>query len=96
VTEGERLQALFIWAALAAGGALIYLFGSFWKALLIAAFVWISTVLGFGRLWLVRGAFALSVIAIAVMFGFPPPEQWKGLLTDAHSFLAGLPGVALR
>src|SRR5258708_7001166 len=57
---------------------------SIWKAGLIGAFVGGSALLGYGTRWVLKGAFALAVVAIAIALGLPPPDQWPQLLTEAR------------
>ena len=93
LTEDERLLALSLWVGVVLFSAILYLTGSFWKATLIGTFVLISCVLGFGRRWLLRGSFAVAIVAIAVALGAPSPDQWSQLLQDARRALfAWIPG----
>jgi hypothetical protein len=93
LTEDERLLALSLWVGLVIFSAVLYLTGSFWKAILLGTFVLISCVLGFGRRWLLRGSFAIAIVAIAVALGAPSPDQWSQLLQDARRALfASIPG----
>jgi len=87
LTEDERLVALSLWVALVLFSAILYLTGSFWKATLIGTFVLISCVLGFGRRWLLRGSFAIAIVAIAVALGAPSPDQWVQLFQNARQAL---------
>jgi hypothetical protein len=84
LTEDERLQVLSLWVGLVIFSAILYLTGSFWKSILIGTFVLISCALGFGRSWLLRGSFAIAILAIAVALGAPSPDQWAQLLQDAR------------
>jgi hypothetical protein len=90
LTEEERRVALSVWAGLVSFAALLYLTGSFWKAAMVGVFVLVSCVLGLGQRWLLRGSFAIAIVAIAVALGAPSPEQWTQLLQDARRTL--LPG----
>jgi hypothetical protein len=90
LTEEERRVALSVWAGLVSFAALLYLTGSFWKAAVIGAFVLVSCVLGLGQRWLLRGSFAIAIVAIAIALGAPSPDQWAQLLQDARRTL--LPG----
>ena len=58
LTEDERLLALSLWVGVVLFSAILYLTGSYSKAILIGLFVLISCLLGFGRRWLLRGSFA--------------------------------------
>jgi len=93
LTEDERLLALSLWVGVVLFTAILYLTGSYWKAILIGVFVLISCLLGFGRRWLLRGSFAVVIVAIAVALGAPSPDQWSQLLQDARRALfAWIPG----
>jgi hypothetical protein len=93
LTEDERLLALSLWVGLVIFSAIFYLTGSFWKAILLGIFVLVSCVLGFGRRWLLRGSFAIAIVAIAVALGAPSPDQWSQLLQDARRALStSIPG----
>ena len=87
LTEDERLQVLSLWVGLVMFSAILYLTGSFWKSILLGTFVFISCALGFGRRWLLRGSFAIAILAIAVALGAPSPDQWAQLLQDARRTL---------
>ena len=93
LTEDERLLALSLWVGVVLLSAILYLTGSYSKAILIGIFVLISCLLGFGRRWLLRGSFAVAIVAIAVALGAPSPDQWSQLLQDARRALfAWIPG----
>jgi hypothetical protein len=55
LTEDERLVALSLWVGVVLFSAILYLTGSYWKAILIGTFVLVSCALGFGRRWLIAG-----------------------------------------
>ena len=80
LTEADRALVLSVWAALVSFVAIYFLLGNFWKAALIAAFVGGSSLLGYGTRWVMKGSFAIAVLAIAVALGFPPPDQWLQLI----------------
>ena len=84
LTQDERADILSLWAGLVSVVALYFLTGSFWKAALIGAFVSGSAALGFGRRWVLKGSFAIVVLAIAVVLGLPPPDQWLQWLYGAR------------
>src|SRR5262245_44609746 len=65
-------------AALVSAVAIYFLTGSFWKAALISTFVGVSSLLGYGTRWVLKGSFAIAVLAIAVAL-LPPPDQWLQL-----------------
>jgi hypothetical protein len=88
VTQDDRLAVLCVWNALVVFLSVFFLTGAFFKSAFIAAFVLISCLLGFGQRWLLRGGFAVSVLAIAVLVGaIPHPDQWKDLFRDVRAFL---------
>ena len=92
MTEDKRLVAMSLWASVVSFCAILYLTGSFGKAILVGIFVLISCVLGFGERWLLRGSFAVAIVAIVVALGAPSPDQWGQLLQDARlAFLDWLP-----
>jgi hypothetical protein len=53
-------------------------------------FVGVSAVLGYGTQWVLKGSFAIAVVAIAVALGFPPPDQWLQLARDAREAIVAL------
>jgi len=55
-----------------------------WKAALIGAFVGVSSLLGYGTRWVLKGSFAIAVFAIAVALGLPPPDQWLQLVSQVQ------------
>jgi hypothetical protein len=88
VQQDDRLALLWLWNGLVVFGAIFFLTGALFKSVLIAAFVWISSALGYGQRWLLRGGFALAGLAIAVHLGIlPAPEQWGSNLRDAWILL---------
>ena len=90
LTEEERRDILSLWAGFVLAVAIYFLIGSFWKAVLIGAFVGGSAVLGYGTRWLLNGSFAVAVLAIAVVLGLPPPDQWLQLLYGAREAVLAL------
>jgi O-antigen ligase len=79
--------------AVVLSSAILCLTGSFWKAILVGIFVLLSLVLGFGRRWLLRGSFAVAIVAIAIVLGGPSPDQWVQLWEGARqAFSVWLPG----
>jgi hypothetical protein len=87
MSEDERLVALSLWVGVVLFSAILYLTGSYWKAILIGTFVLVSCALGFGRRWVLRGSFAIAIVAIAVALGAPGPDQWADLMQDARRAL---------
>jgi hypothetical protein len=90
LTQEERSDILSLWAGLVSVVAVYFLIGSFWKAVLIGAFVGGSAALGYGTRWLLKGSFAFAVLAIAVALGIPPPDQWLQLLHEAREAVLAL------
>jgi hypothetical protein len=88
VTQDDRLAVLCVWNGLVVFVSVFFLTGAFFKSALIAAFVLISCLLGFGQRWLLRGGFVVSVFAIGVLVGaIPHPDQWKDLFRDVRASL---------
>jgi len=76
-------------AAVVLFAAILYLTGSFWKAILVSMVVLVSCVLGFG----LRGSLPIAIVSIAVVLGAPSPDQWVHLWQDARqAFSIWLPG----
>jgi hypothetical protein len=90
LTEENRTDILSLWAGHVSVVAIYFLIGSFWKAVLIGAFVGGSAALGYGTRWLLKGSFAFAVLAIAVALGIPPPDQWLQLLYEAREAVLAL------
>jgi len=78
LTQEDRALILSVWAALVSAVAIYFLTGSFWKAALISTFVGVSSLLGYGTRWVLKGSFAIAVLAITVAL-LPPPDQWLQL-----------------
>lgn len=79
MTPQERFAVTCAWNAACVALSLYYLSGSVVKAGLIAVFVYFSSLLGYGLRWVIRGGFVVTILACAVVLGFPHPEQWPGL-----------------
>ena len=93
LTEDERLALLSLWVGVVLFSAILYLTGSYWKAILIGTFVLVSCALGFGRRWLLGGSFAIAIVAVAVVLGVPTRDQWLEWWQDARrAFSVWLPG----
>ena len=76
-------------AAVVLFAAMLYLTGSFWKAILVGISVLVSGMLGLG----LRGSFAIAIVAIAVVLAAPSPDQWVQVWQDARqTFSIWLPG----
>ena len=84
MTEEKRAQGLALWAGLVSVAAIYFLTGDYWRASLIGVFVGVSAVLGYATSWVLKGSFAIAVLAIAVALGLPPPDQWLQLAHDAQ------------
>jgi hypothetical protein len=84
LTQEEWADILSLWAGLVSVVAIYFLIGNIWKAALIGAFVGGSVALGYGTQWVLKGSFAIAVLAIAVALGLPPPDQWLQLLYEAR------------
>jgi len=69
-----------IQAAAVLFAAMLYLTGSFWKALLVGMSVLVTCVLGFGPRW----SFAIAIVAIAVVLAAPSADQWGQVWQDAR------------
>ena len=81
----EQANVLCFWNALVIATGLYYFGYGLGFSLLIAVVVLISSLIGYGRRHLVRGGFALMVIAIAVSaHALPPPDQWVAVLKSAQ------------
>jgi hypothetical protein len=93
LTEEKRPAILSFWGGFVSLCSLFYLTGSFLKAATIGTFVLISCLLGFGQRSLLRAAFVIAIVAIAVALGAPSPDQWAQLFHDAQrTLVAGMGG----
>jgi hypothetical protein len=79
----ERFFYLNVWNGIVVFGSLTYLSAGLGKAAIIAVFVLVSGLLRFGQRWLIRGGFAIGLVAIAVAFGFPHPAVWPKIVKEA-------------
>ena len=86
---GTRLLALSLWVGAVVFSAILYLAGSYWKAILIGTFASVSCVLGFGRSWVLRLSFAIAIVAVAVALGVPRPDQWSQYLEGQFGYCFG-------
>ncbi len=84
LAEEDRALVLSVWAALVSVIAIYFLTENFWQAALIGAFVGVSSLLGYGPKWVLKGSFAIAVLAIAVALGLPPPDQWLQLVNEVR------------
>jgi len=84
LTEEKRTQILPVWAGLVSLISIYFLTLNLWKALLIAAFVAGSAMLGYGARWVLMGSFASAVLAIAVALGLPPSDHWLQLIDQVQ------------
>ena len=88
MTQEDRLTMMCAWNGVIVFFSVLFLTGAFFKSALIAIFVLVSCLLGFGQRWLFRAGFAASILAIAVLLGLiPHPDQWRDLLRDVRAFL---------
>lgn len=79
----ERFFYLNVWNGIVIFGSLAYLSAGLGKAAIIAIFVVVSGLLRFGQRWLIRGGFAIGMVAIAVALGFPHPVIWPKIIKEA-------------
>jgi hypothetical protein len=79
----ERFFYLNVWNGIVIFGSLAYLSAGLGKAAIIAIFVVVSGLLRFGQTWLIRGGFAIGLVAIAVALGFPQPVVWPKIIREA-------------
>ena len=81
----EQANVLCFWNASVIAGGLYYFGYGFFFSLLIAIVVLISSLLGYGRRHLLRGGFAMMIVAMAVATHLlPPTDQWMPLLKSVH------------
>jgi hypothetical protein len=86
--QDDRLALMCVWNGVVVFVSGWYLTGSLIKSAVVAIFVLISCLLGYGVRWLLRGGFAVTIFAIAVLVGaIPHPDQWKDLVGDVSGFL---------
>lgn len=88
MTGDQRLELMCAWNSMAVFGSVMFLDGGLAKAALVTLLVFISCLIGWGRRWLLRGGFALTMVAVAVAFGFPHPAQWPSLVKNLPSAIA--------
>lgn len=79
----ERFVYLNVWNGIVIFGSLTYLSAGLGKAAIISIFVLVSGLLRFGQRWLIRGGFAIGMVAIAVALGFPHPAVWPKIVKEA-------------
>jgi hypothetical protein len=93
----DRLVLMICWNVLCVLAAIWFLSGSFFKASVVAGFVFVSCVLGYGTKWLVRAGFVICLVALAVFLGAPPVERWPGLVSKLPQAVASMArGVLLK
>lgn len=83
MTPQERFAVMCAWNAVCIAGAIYFLTDGIAKSLIIAGFVYFSSLLGYGSRWLIPAGFAVTVFACAVALGFPHPEQWPSVFKSA-------------
>ncbi len=79
MTAQERLAILFCWTGLMVFTALVFLGSGILSAVLVTLYVLISCAVGLGRRRLLQASFAVSLVAIAVLLGFPHPREWPSI-----------------
>lgn len=80
----EQQNVLCFWNGFVVAGALYFFGYGIVFSLFIGAVILISTLIGYGRRYLVRAGFALMLIAIAAAVGILPPlDQWSSLSKSA-------------
>src|SRR2546429_7787591 len=70
LTQEERSDILSLWAGLVSAVAIYFLIGSFWKAVLIGAFVGGSAMLGYGTRWLLTARLPLQFLLSPLRWAF--------------------------
>ena len=91
LTKGQAImnRQQQIEAAVILFAAILYLTGSFWKAILVGMSVLVAYFVGIGP----RGSFGIAIVAVAVVLGVPSADQWVELWQDARrAFSICLPG----
>jgi len=87
----ERQNVQCFWNALVIAGALYSLGYGIISSLFISAIILISTLIGYGRRYLIRAGWVLMVVAIAVAIGLlPPPPQWLPALKTVQVMISGI------
>ena len=84
LTAEQREQVLPLWAGLVSFVAVYFLTSNVWKARVLAVFVCVSAMLGYGARCVLIGSFVIAVVAIAVAFGLPRPDQWPQVVNQVH------------
>lgn len=79
MTAQERLAILFCWTGIVVFSALLFLGSGLLSAALVSFFILISCAVGLGRRRLLQASFAVSLVAIAVLLGFPHPREWPSI-----------------
>lgn len=79
MTAQERLAILFCWTGIVVFSALLFLGSGILSAVLVTLYVLISCAVGLGRRRLLQASFAVSLVAIAVLLGFPHPREWPSI-----------------
>jgi hypothetical protein len=79
MSEQRVIMVKCAWSAVVIFLALLYLTGEYVKPLVIAGFVFGSSLLGIGRPWLFFACFIAALAAIAVALGVPGPAQWPAI-----------------
>jgi len=91
VTAEERSVVMCVWNAIIVFISMLYLVGGVLKSAIVAGIILISSLIGYGRRWLLPLGFAGMYLAGTVAIGvLPPPEQWLPLLNDTRAFVMTL------
>ena len=86
--QANHTIVMCVWNGIVVFVSLFFLTGAFFKSVVIAAFVLVSSLLGYGQRFLLPAGFALAMFAIAVAFGvIPHPNQWDKLFGEMRAFL---------
>jgi hypothetical protein len=80
-------ELLAVWCSLCVFVSSWILMGRILPALLIGIFAGVSYVVAFGRRWVLRLGFALTILAIGVMFGIPHPREWDDIAAHAAGWI---------
>lgn len=85
----EQANVMCFWNAVVVAAGLYYLGYGLIFSILIAVIVLISSLIGYGRRHLLRGGFAMMVVAMAVAIHvLPPTDQWLALLKSTLAMVS--------
>lgn len=89
MSADEKANVQCFWNAIVIAVVLYYLGSGFGMSLIVAFGALISTLIGYGRRYLVRGGFAMMIVGIAVAIHLlPPPDQWMAVLKSAQMMVS--------